>query len=142
MIRNIFSIIIGLVAAIVIMQLIQILGHLMYPPPIDIDVTNPEAIRAYISSSPAIVFIMVILSYAIGSFVGALTSTFIAKEKHIPHAINIGGILMGLGAINLFTIPHPTWMIVISLIVFLPCAYLGGWLGLKWKIKRYKKRSA
>ncbi|MCC6837959.1 MAG: hypothetical protein IT234_05420, partial [Bacteroidia bacterium] len=73
---------------------------------------------------------------------GALTSTFIAKEKHIPHAINIGGILMGLGAINLFTIPHPTWMIIISLIVFLPSAYLGGWLGLKWKIKRHKKRSA
>jgi len=142
MIRNILSIIVGLLIAIVVMQLIQILGHLMYPPPIDIDVTDPEAIKHYITLSPTIVFVIVILSYALGSFFGAFVSTFIAKEKHIPHAINIGGVLMGLGAINLFTIPHPTWMIVISLIVFLPFAYFGGWLGLRIKAKRHSKNTS
>lgn len=121
------------------MQIIQVLGHLIDPPPANIDLTDIEAINNYIASAPVIVFVIVIFSYFIGSFVGAFSSVFVSKEKHMSHAINIGGILMGLGAINLFTIPHPIWMIVISLLVFLPAAYLGARLAIKIKMKNSKK---
>ncbi|MBL7884424.1 MAG: hypothetical protein JNL69_10180 [Bacteroidia bacterium] len=141
MLRNILSIVIGTILGIIVIQIIQILGHLINPPPADLDITNVEAINAYIASAPAIVFVLVIVSYAIGSFVGAFTSIFVSKEKHMSHAINIGGILMGLGAINLFTIPHPIWMIIVSLLVFLPSAYLGARVGIKVKMKNIKKDS-
>lgn len=121
------------------MQIIQIVGHLLAPPPADLDINSMEAINNYIASAPSIVFVVVIFSYALGSFVGALVSVFVSKEKHMSHAINIGGVLMGLGAINLFTIPHPIWMIVCSLIVFLPAAYFGARLGIVLKMKLQKK---
>jgi hypothetical protein len=56
-------------------------------------------------------------------------------------AITSGGVLMGLGAYNLFMIPHPVWTIIISIFLFIPCSYLGGLWGIKISTKDQNKKA-
>ena len=66
----------------------------------------------------------------------AVVASVIAIEKKYNKAITVGGILMGLGVFNLVTIPHPTWVVILALLVFLPFAYFGGKLGIKLSSKK------
>ncbi len=136
MIRKIIAIVIGLIASFIVIELIESIGYTIYPIPEGIDIRNIEALKTYISNAPTNVFLIIILGYAIGSFVGGFVSAWITKEEKIKTATTLGGILMGIGAINLFTIPHPIWVIVVALLVFIPFSYFGGKLGIKISEKK------
>ncbi|MEI6487568.1 MAG: hypothetical protein WCP52_01325 [Bacteroidota bacterium] len=58
-------------------------------------------------------------------WVGGMVASSLATTKKTANAISVGGILLGLGAFNLFSIPHPIWVIILALLVFFPCSYLG-----------------
>jgi hypothetical protein len=139
MIKNILSVVLGLAASSFIIFALEVLGHIIYPPPTDLDINNMEALKAFTSSAPAIVFVLVIIAYAVGSFIGGLVAAAIAAQNKMTKAITVGGILMGLGAYNLFMIPHPVWTILISIFLFIPCSYLGGVLGMKISAKKTQK---
>lgn len=134
--KNALAVILGLLGSFFIILSLEIVGHIIYPPPANLDVTNMEELKAFTSSAPPIVFILVIISYAVGSIVGGLIASAIAVNNKITKAITVGGILMGLGAYNLFMIPHPIWTIIISIFLFIPCSYLGGYWGVKVSSKK------
>jgi len=136
MFRNILAIVTGLLTAFVIIIITEGFGHAIYPAPAGLDMNNMDAIREYTQHAPTIVFVLVILAYALGSIVGGLIASVIAVHKKMTKSITVGGILMGLGAYNLFMIPHPIWTIVISIFIFIPCSYLGGYLGIRISAKR------
>jgi hypothetical protein len=131
MLKNAFSVILGLVGASFIIFALEVLGHIIYPMPANLDVNNMDDLKAFTSSAPAIVFVLVIIAYAVGSVVGGLIAAAIATHNKMTKAITVGGILMGLGAYNLFMIPHPVWTIIISIFLFIPSSYLGGYMGVK-----------
>ncbi len=126
MIRKYISIFVGIISGVITLFLIELIGHLLYPPPTDFDFKDVEALKEYTKSAPIIVFIILILAYAIGSFIGGLITGIISKEKKIDNAVTVGGILLGLGTYNLFSMPHPTWVIICALIVFIPFSWYGG----------------
>ena len=134
--KNILAVVLGLIASFIIILLLEGVGHVIYPPPTDLDMEDIDAIKAFTASAPNIVFILAIVAYAIGSIIGGLVSAVIAINNKMSQAITVGGILMGLGAYNLFMIPHPIWTIIISIFVFIPCSYLGGWWGIKVSTKK------
>jgi ABC-type Na+ efflux pump permease subunit len=136
MVRNILSIILGLLASFIIIIILESAGHIIHPPPPGLDTKDLEAVKTYVSTAPPIVFVLVILAYALGSFIGGVTASAVASNNKMAKAITVGGILMGLGAYNLFMIPHPVWTVIISLVVFIPFSYLGGYLGIKWSAKK------
>jgi hypothetical protein len=136
MAKNILSIIIGLAASSFIIFALEVLSHIIYPAPANLDINNMEAVKAFAASAPPIVFILVIISYAIGSLIGGLVASAIANKNKMSKAITVGGILMGLGAYNLFMIPHPIWTILISIFLFIPCSWIGGMLGIKISSKK------
>ncbi|MDF2438003.1 MAG: hypothetical protein K0Q95_2379 [Bacteroidota bacterium] len=138
MLKNALAVILGLVGSSFIIFALEVISHIIYPPPANLDINNLEQIKEFTGSAPKIVFILVILSYAIGSIVGGLIAAAVAPTNKITKAITVGGILMGLGAYNLFMIPHPIWTIVISIFLFIPCSYLGGYWGMKISSKKEK----
>lgn len=138
MFKNILSVILGLVSSFIIIVLLESINHIIYPLPSNIDFNDMEAVKTFAGKAPNIVFVIVILAYALASFVGGLVSSAIAPKNKMSKAITVGGILMGLGAYNLFMIPHPVWTIVISIFVFIPCSYLGGFTGIR--ISSQKKK--
>ncbi|MCW3104096.1 MAG: hypothetical protein JWO09_2536 [Bacteroidetes bacterium] len=131
MAKKILSTALGLIGGLFIIISLEVLGHVIYPMPAGMNLNDPEAINAYTSAAPSIVFILLVLSYALGSLVGGLIASAMAPVNKMANAITVGGILMGLGAYNLFMIPHPVWTIIISIFLFIPCSYLGGYWGIK-----------
>ena len=59
MIRNVGAGVLGLMMGLMLVWLIQQIGHTVYPPPVDVDFGDPEAVRAYIAALPigAILFV-------------------------------------------------------------------------------------
>lgn len=133
--NKVVAISLGTLSGIAVLFIIETIGHLIAPPPLNIDFNDIDAIKNYTKNAPVIVFLMLILAYALGSFVGGYIAGKLSKEKKTDNALSVGGILLGLGTFNLFSLPHPTWVIVLGLIVFIPFALFGGKLAEKRKAK-------
>ena len=123
--KRIVAVLLGIVAASVVIFALESVGHKVYAPPGGLDFKNPEAVRAFIASMPRGAFALVLLGYALGSLVGGVTATLISGRTSSRAAIAVGAVLTILGLINLVSVPHPMWFAVTSLLLYIPCAWLG-----------------
>lgn len=124
MLRKILGIIAGVITAGVVIMIMEMISHSMYPMPEGLELTDTEALRAHIESLPMGAYLMLILGYVLGAFSGGLVSTLVSKVKYMP-AIIIG-VLLSLGALaNGMMMPQPVWISVVSVLVMIPFAYLG-----------------
>ncbi|MEO6902892.1 MAG: hypothetical protein ABI315_07035 [Bacteroidia bacterium] len=135
MTRNILSIIAGLCCSFIIVLMLEGINHALNPLPDNIGVHDLQSFKDHIESTSIGLQLPVLISYAIGTFCGSLITTLIAKNKKMAKAITVGGILMGLGMYNLVSLQYSAWVSIISFIVFLPAAYLGGKVGLRFSKK-------
>jgi hypothetical protein len=117
----------GLVAGVVVIMIVQAVGHKVYPPPPGFDPSNAEALKALMASMPVGALLFVLLSYALGAFGGGLIAARIGK--HLVPALVVGGLLTVASIMNLTMVPHPTWFAVANLLLVLPLAFAGGKLG-------------
>jgi hypothetical protein len=129
MFRNAAGAIAGLVTAFVLIMLIEKLGHFIYPPPPDLDFSNPEAIRPYMATLPflALMFLALMfpmLAWITGTFAGSLVACSIATARPMAFAIIVGGLVFAGTVSNLIVIPHPLWFSVLSLLGIVASAWL------------------
>lgn len=120
MLHNVLSVGAGMVGGSVVIFLVEMLGHQLYPPP-----QTSEDLSTYIANMPLAPLLMVLL----GWFLGALAGGFITAKIAAPYQqrlIYILGILFTVVAvINMLTIPHPIFMWVAGTLIFLPAVFLG-----------------
>lgn len=128
-VMNVLAVVVGTVVAGVVIALVQALGHQVYPAATPADMKDPEALAALVASMPAGALWFVVAAYAAGSFVGGAAAAYIGRSFPMRLALVVGVLLLILGIINLVSIPHPLWFSVVSLLVFLPAAWLGGKVG-------------
>ncbi len=126
MARNILSVMVGVILAFVLVAVIETSGHLVFPPPEGMDPSDPESIAAAMEEIPAVALLPVLIAWAVGSFGGAFLAARLAGSSKTTCALIVGVLVMAAGIFNLVAIPHPLWFTVVSLLVFLPAAYLGG----------------
>lgn len=133
--RNIISVVVGIIVSIIIIIIGEALVHIINPIPADIDINDPDALKAFISASPVSLHLIILLNYGLACFVGGLIAASIAIDKKMNKAMSLGGIFMGVGMFSLITL-HPLWVVICSVFVFLPCAYFGGMMSLKINTKK------
>lgn len=124
MIRNIAATAAGLVTAFVMIALIEKLGHIIYPPPPELDFTDMEAIRPYIASLPLLALLMPIFAYFLGAFSGTLLACYAGTARPIIFAAIIGLFVLAGTIANLIWIPHPHWFSVLAVVVVVAGAWL------------------
>ena len=134
--RNILSVVTGVIVGLVIIILGEGIVHAMNPLPSSIDFADPESFRGYIAEAPVSLHLGILGIYALSCFVGGLVTASIAQDKKITRAMTLGGIFMGLGTFNLVSLGHPIWVVVCSFLAFLPFAYLGGFISMKYFSKK------
>lgn len=127
--RSVIAVLAGIVVGMITISVIQMLGHMIYEMPANLNVEDKVAMAAYMETIPVGSLLMVLLSYASGAFLGGLVAARIAMNKRILHAMIIGVLLLLAGIANFMMLPHPTWLLVGSLISFILMAYLGGLTG-------------
>lgn len=134
-IRNIIAIVVGVLVGIIIIIIGEALVHIANPLPIGFDVNDTEALKAHVANSPFSLHLLILLNYGLACFVGGLIASSIAIDKKMNQAMSLGGIFMGVGMFSLITL-HPLWVVICSVLVFLPFAYLGGMMSLKMSVKK------
>lgn len=125
-VRSIFAVIAGVIAASAVMMLIETLnGHVLYPElgKMAEVATDREAIRALLASAPVGAFLVVLLGWALGSLVGGFLAAWIGWNAPVAHALVLGGLLTLAGVANNLLLPPPGWFWIPTLVVFLPAAY-------------------
>ena len=127
-VRSILAVIVGFVAASVVMMCIEwVNGHIFHPElgKMAEGVTDREALRTLMAGAPVSAFLVVLFGWTLGSLVGGLVAAWIAASAQIGHALVVGGLLLLAGVANNVMIPPPGWFWITSLLVFLPAAYAG-----------------
>lgn len=122
--KQIIAVIGGIVVGMIVIGLTEGLGHLIFPPPAGLDLSDMEQVASYMPDAPIISLLWVALAWVVGTFVGGAIATMIGKEFGRTPAYFVGGILSLSGILNLVKIPHPTWF-WISILVFIPAALIG-----------------
>jgi len=124
MIRNIAALIAGIVTAFASIYLIEMLGHTIYPPPADLDFSDPAAIRPYIATLPIIALLFPMFGWFVGTLTGSLVADLFGDAKPYVFAGIVGGLVLAGTIANLIMIPHPLWFSIISLLGIIASALL------------------
>jgi hypothetical protein len=124
--QRILGVIAGVIMGMFFIYVVEAIGHSIFPIPEGVDFNDPKAMEAFIADAPLGSLLFVILAYIVGSFLAGLFTRIISKRqgKYLP--LVSGAILMAAGIMNVVMIPHPLWMTILAIVVFLPSAWLGG----------------
>ena len=114
----------GVIVAMVAIQLVEMLGHLVYPPPADIEFGDPGQVREFMSTLPVGSLLFVGAAWTIGTFLGTLAGALIARAGATPYAIVVGGIVLAGAATMLMIIPHPWWFTIAAPLSIIAAATL------------------
>lgn len=131
MLRAITTTVIGVILGMMGMMAMHYLSMVFYPLPAGVTMEDAEALNKYMEIAPLGAMILVIVSHAMGSFIGALSATLLSQvskwKNSIPFQYQfliIGLIFTYAGWLNLESLRHPDWF-KIDLLFYLPAAYFG-----------------
>lgn len=129
MLKNIAAGFAGLIVAGLLVFLVEILGHTVYPPPADLNFANADAMSAYIDTLPIGALLFVAAAWFIGTLGGTVVACKIGDAKPLIYAGVVGGLMLVATLFNLVTIPHPLWFSILGVAGIAVGAWLGMTLG-------------
>ena len=113
----------GLFTSIIAIQVLEYLGHVLFPLPFKLDINNIEDWKMMMSQIPIISLISVIVAHGIGLLFGFAVSRLVEKESSTPLYV-ITSVLILLSVVNLVSIPHPAWFAIADIGVLLTVSIL------------------
>lgn len=123
--KNIAAGIAGVVIAVALVWLIEMIGHSVYPPPPNLDFADPDAMRDYISTLPIGAFLFVGGAWFVATLCGTFAACKIGTAKPVVFAGVVGGLMLIATAANLIMIPHPLWFSILGIVGIIVAAWLG-----------------
>lgn len=126
MLKRILSIIAGCLTGIIIVMIGDAFTHYLNPLPEGLDYTNKEIMIEIMSYVPTGTLIIMLAFWLISSFFGGFVSAKINPQSWKFSAIITSSILLGAASLNMFMLPHPLWMVISAVILYIPIGYLGG----------------
>jgi drug/metabolite transporter (DMT)-like permease len=123
--RNILSVILGLLSAIVVFLITENINNSLHPVPGNLNLKDPKALSDFYGSQDLSFWIIVLWGWTAGSLLcGYLIKRISRKQDKTPALI--AGSLLTLSALaNFFALPHPTWFMVTGILLFIPATLLG-----------------
>ncbi len=118
--RKILGTLVGLCVAVMVVVLVQALGHRIWPLPQGIDFRDAEQVAALVRDLPAGAMLWVAFSYFLATLAGAYVALKIARTAWVSTwpAVAVEGVLLAFGVMNLMALPHPAWFWVTALASF------------------------
>ena len=121
--------ILPVVSAVMGGMILQALGekgiHIVYPPPPGLNFTDKAAIAAYAAQTPTVVFVLILINYMVCALLSGVIATLVSGRKSVMPALIAGAIITLGGIFNVMMIPHPMWFAILSVLVYIPSAWLG-----------------
>ena len=123
--RNIGAGLAGVIISMVLVWVVEKIGHVVYPPPADLNFADPDAMRDYIETLPLGALLFVAAAWFIGTLGGTCAACAIGTAKPMIFAMVVGGLMLVATVVNLVMIPHPTWFSILGVVGILIAAWLG-----------------
>jgi hypothetical protein len=124
-IRRIVAIFLGLIAAMAVVALTDGIVGKVFPPPAGTNFNDAEAVKAVMLAMPIKAFLLLLVGYAIASFVGGVVATLLSGRQMVRPSVVVGIVLTAGGLMNALALPHPIWFVAINALIYLPAAWLG-----------------
>lgn len=123
--RNLLSVVVGLATAILTFLIAEAINGKLHPTPTNFDFEDSISVKAFYENQPISLWLLVLAGWLIGSILCGFLIKLISKSDNIKLPI-IAGCILTLSAIaNFFSLPHPTWFIVVGLLIFIPSTLFG-----------------
>jgi hypothetical protein len=125
--RKIAGVVVGLIAAGLVVWLVESVGQSAFPPPAGFDPQAPD-----LALVPFGTILSVAVAWVLGPLVGGLVATLVGRPAGPIPALVVGVFFFAADVANLAMIPSPWWLWVVGLLAPLPAA----WLGFAWARRR------
>lgn len=100
----------GILTAVLIMFLLESLGHILLPLPTHLAADLNELIK-HPELIPVPILISVIVSHVLGMLAGLIVASYIDKQTLYPLFL-IGGFLFIGSVATVLALPHPVWFAI------------------------------
>ena len=128
-VRNVLAVLAGVAVGTLLNMGLVILGSKLIAPPMGVDSTDMESIKANMHLFTPKNFLFPYLAHSLGTLAGAFTAVKLSTNQHIGFGLGIGSWFLLGGIAASFMIPAPTWFIALDLLTaYLPMGFLG------WKL--------
>ena len=124
MVRNVAAALAGIVTAFVMIMLIEKLGHFIYPPPADLDFSDPDVMRPYIATLPFLALLFPMIAWVVATFAGTVLACKIGTANPLAFSAVVGGLVLAGTITNLIMIKHPLWFSLVSLVAVAASAWI------------------
>lgn len=127
--RRTLAVIAALIVAVAIFLVAQMVGTL-FPAasPKNYDYMSMQEKSAYFGSMPLGSYLSMIFGYLLGSIAAGWIVAKVSQDRHTLTLPLIVGIILTVGGLlNFFVVSpgQPIWMVVISMVIFIPFTLLG-----------------
>jgi hypothetical protein len=126
--RTVLGILLGVVTTMIVISLVERLGHSIYPPPDGLDPKNPAHVGQIVVAAPVGALAMVVLAWCIGTFVGAWVGARIARHPRIAALASALVVMFGVAVMIKLLPDHPLWMAALGLSLPVPLALIAATL--------------
>jgi hypothetical protein len=114
-VRAIVAVVAGVIAAFIVVALLEGLGHMIFPPPPGLDPMKPEDQARLMSVIPLGAKIAVVIAWFFGSLAGAVVAAKIGEKP--LYAWVIGAIMIAMSVVTTSMFPHPVWMVIAAVVL-------------------------
>jgi len=139
--RVTLAVLTGLLAGMVLDTLFRLIGNFIFPPPPTLNMASVEDIRALLDTVPADAYVVKLLGWMVGTFVGGCLAVRIARVGGYPAWLT-GLWLYAAFLIHLLIVPHPVWVIWLSMPLCGAAACLAGLVGQQVTWRHLRRREA
>lgn len=116
MLRPVLAVLAGVVVGGVLIWVVENIGLYLFPPPPDIDMTDPESLRTMMQRAPLGALLSVLVGWTLGAFTASLTAIRISRLGVPWPGWVAAGIMVALSVVNMVMIPHPFWFMAAALL--------------------------
>jgi hypothetical protein len=129
MLRKIIGVLLGLVVALVLVNLSEMLVHRLYPPLPGTDMTDLDEIKKYVAALPVTALLVVLSGHLMGTLAGTFAAARVGRSA-VPGYV-LGALLLALGVPSAIMIPQPLWFSAVSFVIYITMSLAGARLGFR-----------
>jgi len=127
--RKMLAVVVSLIAAFAVIMIVQMLNSFIVMPPPEEVMNDREKLRVFMGSLPTTAYVVVLIGYFLGSFIGGYIVTNMSRRESpgMSLPLLIGAILTVAGLLNFFVLlpGQPMWFAGLSLLIFIPVTLVG-----------------
>lgn len=123
--KKIFPIVSGFIVSSAVMMIFEYTNSKVYPFPEGFDTNNIEQVRQFAKEMPWQAYILVLLGWTIGGFIGGFTAEKISREEKFKNGL-ILAILLGIaGFTNYLMIMDFILFYIVAIPLMMYSVYMG-----------------